>query len=180
VTVASEGHRSASKEYFEERSLRCEVPIGPLGMYSRAKLCNVLFTRELQRRLKQRAAPGEPHILCFTLHPGCVWSNIWEWPVLLPCLHDYTYAIAGFYSRMLMRTGEEGSADIVMLGSAPATEQLRALAGGYFLNCKPFEPSSLAKDSELSDSLWSRSERIINEVLMNTVDEASRVSLPEL
>jgi NAD(P)-dependent dehydrogenase (short-subunit alcohol dehydrogenase family) len=80
VTVSSDAHYQARGVDFG--SLR-----GPtrgftgLGEYAVSKLCNVLFTQELARRL---AAEGMSGVTTYALHPGLIASNIWRrlpWPV---------------------------------------------------------------------------------------------------
>ena len=104
VTVASDAHYSAKGIDFEAVRRRARGITG-LREYAVSKLCNVLFTQELARRV---AGTG---VTAYALHPGVVASDIWRrvpWPVR-PIVTR----------RMLSVT--EGAADIPVL---------RHLAGG--------------------------------------------------
>lgn len=65
VTVSSNGHRSGEMD-FENLQFEGGRGYTPMGAYARSKLANLLFTYELQRRLK---ANGETTIAT-AAHPG--------------------------------------------------------------------------------------------------------------
>ena len=77
VTVSSDAHYSAKGIDFEALRRRARGLTG-LPEYAVSKLCNVLFTQELARRV---AGTG---VTTYALHPGVVASDIWRrvpWPV---------------------------------------------------------------------------------------------------
>ena len=77
VNVASDAHYQAKGIDFD-RLRRPARGITGMAEYSVSKLCNVLFTQELARRL---AGTG---VTSYALHPGVVASDIWRrvpWPV---------------------------------------------------------------------------------------------------
>ncbi|MCS6935806.1 MAG: SDR family oxidoreductase [Chitinophagales bacterium] len=114
--------------------------------YAQSKLANVLFTRELAGRL------SGTHVTVNCLHPGLVQTNIG---------HKGT----AWYARMAwgLMTGlfgvplDEGARTTVYLASSPDVKDMRGL---YFDNCKPKEPSALARDSALQQMLWETTERL--------------------
>jgi retinol dehydrogenase 12 len=137
VTVSSDAHYGARGIDWEmlRRSLR-----GLTGMreYSVSKLCNVLFSAELGRRV---AGTG---ITTYALHPGVVASDIWRrvpWPVR-PLMER----------RML--TVAQGAETSLYCAASP---EVAAESGLFYDKCAAREPSSVAT-AELAAELWQRSE----------------------
>jgi NAD(P)-dependent dehydrogenase (short-subunit alcohol dehydrogenase family) len=106
--------------------------------YGRSKLANVLFTRELARRLHGQGVT----VNC--LHPGAVSTNIWShamwWarPIL---------AVA----KLFMVTPEKGGERIVYLATSPEVE---GKTGGYYEANRLVDPSPLGRDDDLAATLW--------------------------
>ncbi len=77
VNVASDSHYSAKGIDFD--ALKRPTPsVTGYPEYEVSKLCNVLFTRELARRLEGKA------VTAYALHPGVIASDIWRpmpWPL---------------------------------------------------------------------------------------------------
>jgi retinol dehydrogenase-12 len=137
VNVASRAHyRARSIDW--DAQLRPAVSTGGLDEYSVSKLANVLFTKELARRL---AGSG---VTTFALHPGVVATDIWrELPWGLRHL-----------AKLFMISPEEGARTTVHCATAPLT----ALeSGAYYDSCKPVRPSRAADDPALASELWRRS-----------------------
>jgi NAD(P)-dependent dehydrogenase (short-subunit alcohol dehydrogenase family) len=113
--------------------------------YGRSKLANILFTRELARRL---AGTG---VTANCLHPGFVATG----------LGQRNRSIFGLVVRSFMLLAgppEPGAETIVHLASSP---DVAAIAGGYFVPVgKQAEPSSAACDDAVARRLWDESERI--------------------
>lgn len=68
VNVASEGHRRGDLDFSD---LQLEHGYTMMRAYGRSKLCNILFTRELARRLIGSGVTAN------CLHPGAVTTRIW-------------------------------------------------------------------------------------------------------
>jgi NAD(P)-dependent dehydrogenase (short-subunit alcohol dehydrogenase family) len=110
---------------------------GGLVEYQVAKLCNVLFTMELARRL-----PAD--VTTCAVHPGVIGSDIWReipWPIR-PAM------------RLFMGPVGKG-ADRVLHGALDPA--LAAASGAYLDHGRPTPPSDVATP-ELAAQLWSRSE----------------------
>jgi NAD(P)-dependent dehydrogenase (short-subunit alcohol dehydrogenase family) len=111
--------------------------------YRISKLGNVLFTRELARRLEGSG------VTTYALHPGVIASDIWRkvpWPVR-PIMHRF------------MKTPEEGAQTSLYCATAP---ELSAVTGAYYDDRKERKPSKIALDDDLAKELWRRSEEWIS------------------
>jgi NAD(P)-dependent dehydrogenase (short-subunit alcohol dehydrogenase family) len=117
-----------------------------VSAYARSKLCNVLFSNELARRLTGKG------IIVNCLHPGVVATNIWS-NTPLPWV---VQPIMNLYKRFMLRT-EQGAATTVYLASSPDVE---SKSGGYYADCRLTTPSLQAHDESLARTLWEVSERL--------------------
>ncbi|HET6440557.1 MAG TPA: SDR family oxidoreductase, partial [Anaeromyxobacter sp.] len=123
VNVASVAHRGGELDFSDLEMAR---GYRTMRAYRRSKLANVLFTRELARRL------SGTRVTANSVHPGVVATDIWGG--------------AGWYARPLlalakpfMLTPEKGAATLVHLAVSPEVE---SLSGAYFEGGRPVEPSS--------------------------------------
>jgi len=111
-----------------------------LKAYSDTKLANLLFTRELQRRLE--IAGSDVKSICVS--PGLVSTGLFTMGL--------TWKMAFFYPfvRMFTRSGDEGAHSVLYAALAPEVE------GGSFIgDGEPVaKQSELSKDSELAKGLW--------------------------
>lgn len=110
-----------------------------LDEYAVSKLANVLFTRELARRLYGT------RVTTYALHPGVIASDIWRripWPLRS-------------VARAFMKSTEDGARTSLWCATAPA---LAEHSGRYYDDCQERRPSRTALDDELAAELWKRSE----------------------
>jgi NAD(P)-dependent dehydrogenase (short-subunit alcohol dehydrogenase family) len=139
VVVSSAAHR-ADEMPFDNLQFE-HGGYGIMRAYSRSKLANVLFTRELARRL---AGSG---VTVNSLHPGAVATNIWSHSpgYLRPLL-----AVA----RLFMLSAEKGADTIVFLAASP---DVSAETGGYYERNRKVPPSAVARNDAVASELWTRS-----------------------
>jgi NAD(P)-dependent dehydrogenase (short-subunit alcohol dehydrogenase family) len=138
VNVASDAHFQAPGIDFD-RLRRPAGNIAAMREYAVSKLCNVVFTQELARRL---AGTG---VTAYALHPGVVASDIWRrvpWPVR-PLMTRRMLSI------------DEGARTSLYCATAP---ELAQVSGQYYENCADREPNPVATP-ELGARLWERSEQ---------------------
>ncbi|XP_031593073.2 WW domain-containing oxidoreductase isoform X2 [Oreochromis aureus] len=115
--------------------------------YNRAKLCNILFSNELHRRLSPYGVTSN------ALHPGnMMYTSIHRswW------LMTFLFTLA----RPFTKSMQQGAATTVYCAVAP---ELEGLGGMYFNNCFRCQPSAQAQDPSSAASLWELSERLVAE-----------------
>jgi len=133
VNVSSQAHYSATGVDFDALRRRARG-FSWMREYAVSKLCNVLFTQELARRLD----PGA--IAAYALHPGVVASDIWRrvpWP-----------ARTVLTRRML--TTERGAATSLYCATSSS---VAGASGLYYDDCRAQAPSAVATP-ELAGLLW--------------------------
>ena len=115
-----------------------------LEVYGRSKLANILFTRELARRL----AGTEVTANC--LHPGAVATRF----------GDSSGGFAGGlirFLRLFFISPEQGADTIIYLASSPEVE---STTGEYFVKRGVKEPSRAARDDTTARRLWIESDKL--------------------
>lgn len=137
VTTSSDAHKGATLDLDDLQAPRGRFRPGKA--YGASKLCNVLFTRELQRR--------HPEIVANCFHPGVIRTGFGKND---GSLARVSMALAGLF----MRSPDSGARPLVWLALDPAGGSLR---GQYVEKQRPVEPSAQARDDELAAALWERS-----------------------
>jgi len=142
VNVASGAHKSG-KIHFDDINLTQNFNV--IKAYSQSKLANVLFTRELAARLRERG------ITVNCCHPGAVATNIG-----IDRETGFGKAVTGLL-KPFFQTPEEGARTAVYLA---VDEDVRDISGEYFYRCKPASSSKRSRDMHLARQLFELSERI--------------------
>ncbi|GAB3686177.1 SDR family NAD(P)-dependent oxidoreductase [Salinisphaera aquimarina] len=137
VVTSSYAHRIGRirQASFEDPSLRHISLEG----YAQAKLANLLFTRELARRL------ADTSVTVNAFHPGSVATGIWqELPGPLQRLFG-----------LFLVDSEQGADTGVWLANA---DEAREHSGEYFYKRRITKTSSASRDRQLAAWLWKDSE----------------------
>lgn len=138
VTVSSVAHYQAKGVDFDRLRQPTRSRTG-LPEYAVSKLCNVLFTQELARRMNGRG------VTTYALHPGIVASDmVRRWPRPVRPL-----------MKLAMLTTEQGARTTLYCATAP---ELAQATGRYYDKCRERQPSQVAT-SELGRLLWEHSEK---------------------
>ena len=142
VTVASQAHRGAR---LDVAALSSAEDWSPLKAYGRSKLCNILFTRALARRLHGSL------VVTACLHPG----------VVATAIGDSAGGVAGLGWRLVKRfliTPEKGAGTSLFLATVadPAP-----FDGAYVIGRRVARPDAAALDDELGERLWAESARLV-------------------
>src|ERR1700732_4214860 len=138
VNVASAAHQGARLDFDDLQSAK---GFGAMKAYGRSKLCNILFTRELARRLHGTGVTAN------CLHPGFVATRF----------GDQSGGVVSRFvglAQLFALSPEMGADTIVYLASSP---KIAATTGRYFYKCGPITPSYAARDDRAALLLWERS-----------------------
>jgi retinol dehydrogenase 12 len=135
VSTSSDAHRRARLDFGD---LQSEKDYSASGMYGRTKLMNVLFTRELSRRL---AGTG---VTANCLHPGFVATRFGD-------ASGGLMSLALKAAKKFALTPEEGAKTIIYLASSPEVE---GVSGKYFHKCRQVLPTVQAQSDADARRLW--------------------------
>jgi len=139
VNVASDAHRWGALDFDD---LQNEREYKAMKVYGQSKTANILYTRELARRL---AGSG---VTVNALHPGAVATRLGRGS---GPLFDLVQRAIGLF----MKSPEQGAATSIHLASAPEVEGVN---GRYFADKKEKQPMPHASDDALAKRLWQISE----------------------
>jgi NAD(P)-dependent dehydrogenase (short-subunit alcohol dehydrogenase family) len=142
VSTASGAHQRAKLNFDDLQNRR---GYSGFPVYSRSKLCNILFTRELARRI---AGTG---VTANCLHPGFVATRFGDQSGGLLSAGVRAAKLLGAISQ------EEGAKTIIHLASSP---DVAAVSGEYFYECKVETPSPAARNAADAKKLWDVSVQI--------------------
>ncbi len=152
VTVSSMGHRIRAAIHFED--LQWERRYDRIGAYGQAKLANLLFTYELQRRLAAKSAPT----VAVAAHPGG--SNT-ELARNLPAIFKPAISVLG---PLVFQSAAMGALPTLRAATDPGVE------GGQYYgpdgigeqrgHPKVVSSSAQSHDEELASRLWTVSEEL--------------------
>lgn len=115
--------------------------------YANSKLANILFVRELSRRLRGTG------VKAYAVSPGMVYTNLGRhtklpWYLMILLLPFALYAV---------RTPEQGCQSIV---DCALNEEYEQHSGRFYYNCRPEKLESIAMDDELAFKVWTESEQL--------------------
>ncbi|XP_076339672.1 WW domain-containing oxidoreductase [Tachypleus tridentatus] len=165
VVLSSESHRFSllSKDKLSEEKLSPSVSTNFVSMiaYNNSKLCNILFSNELNRRLSSKG------VLSNAVHPGNLVSsnlshNWWCYRLLFTLVRPFTKSL------------QQAAATSVYCATAP---ELDDVGGMYFNNCCRCQPSKSADDADFAKELWTLSDNMIRVVLQKTISCIDKVKV---
>ena len=138
INTASAAHQGATLDFDDLQSAKS---FGARKAYGQSKLCNILFTRELARRLHGTGVTTN------CLHPGFVATRFGDQSggLISPLIR-----LAKFFAI----SPADGAETMVYLASSPDVAEV---TGQYFFRSVPITPSSWAQDDRSALLLWQRS-----------------------
>jgi NAD(P)-dependent dehydrogenase (short-subunit alcohol dehydrogenase family) len=141
VNVSSVAHERGRIDFDD---LQGERSYSMWKAYQQSKLANVLFTRELARRL------GSRDVTANALHPGVIASGfgrngrgLFSWLVAL--------------GAPLLSSPEKGARTTLHVATSP---DLQGVTGRYFSDCREKAPARAARDDDAALRLWQISETL--------------------
>ncbi len=140
INVASAAYKMAKPDF---KNLQLEKDYSPMKAYSNSKLFNIMFTRELARRLG-----SHPNITTNCVHPGVVGTNFGR----------NSGGVITFMVKLIrpfLLTPEKGAETSIFLATSAdaATHN-----GEYFVKKKPENPSHPFMTESNEKMLWAISE----------------------
>jgi NAD(P)-dependent dehydrogenase (short-subunit alcohol dehydrogenase family) len=145
VHVASHAHRFATTG-LDFADLQSTRTYRGFAVYARSKLANVLFARELAKRLAGRGVTSN------AVHPGFVASGF---------ARDGDTTLAGVgmvLARPFALSPRRGARTSVHVAAAP---ELATVTGRYFVRCRERRPSAHALDDGAAIRLWEASAALV-------------------
>merc|ERR1712168_837682 len=142
VNVSSLAHKSGGG--IDLNNLMMENNYSEQKQYSHSKFANVLFTKELARRLEGTG------VNVYALHPGVITTELGRH------LPKWMAFIAGC-CQCCFKTPIEGAQTTI---HCAVSDEAADETGLYYSDCRPIEPIPEANDAELAKGLWELSERL--------------------
>jgi NAD(P)-dependent dehydrogenase (short-subunit alcohol dehydrogenase family) len=144
VNVASIAHKYGLP-VFDLDDLQLEEDFTPMKAYGVSKLCNIMFTHELAKRINSR------QMITNCLDPGMVGSNFsMEGPLWLKMVYTL--------GKPFLRSNSRGARTVIYL---TASDEVKNINGKYFRDEKVAEPAgAIATNDDITSQLWAKSERL--------------------
>lgn len=141
INVASDAHKMGRMHWDD---VQLESGYWVMKAYAQSKLCNILFTRALAKRV----AADNIRVNC--LHPGAVSTNIW------PENHWWEKLFSKVLKLFLI-SEEAGARTSIFLASSEAGGKA---TGKYFYKCKETTPAKHGRDDQAAERLWALSAKM--------------------
>lgn len=155
VNTSSDAHKGATLDFDDLQSekgyhlgLKEWLSVGGASgfkVYARSKLANILFTRELARRLSGTGVTAN----CF--HPGFVATRFGDES------GGWVAYMIRFWKKIFAISPEKGAETMIYLTSSP---EVANVSGGYFYKCRPVAPTKQAQDDAAARRLWVETARL--------------------
>ena len=142
VSTASNAHAFGGALDFDD--LQSAKRYSGMTAYARSKLCNILWTRELARRL------SGSEVTANCLHPGAVRTGFGE------NNNGLLKAVFGLVRPFMLKPAQ-GADTLIYLASSP---DVAGRSGGYWARRRLVQPSVAARDPAAALRLWEVSERV--------------------
>ncbi|XP_069116895.1 retinol dehydrogenase 12-like [Argopecten irradians] len=121
-----------------------------MNAYSQSKLANVLFTKELDRRLQGTGVTTN------TLHPGVIKTELVRH--VEAGFNPFLFNVVFRPLQIFLKTPVEGAQTTL---HCALDEKLDNVSGKYFSDCEEKEPSKAAMNMEDAKRLWELSEDMV-------------------
>ncbi|KAF6205919.1 hypothetical protein GE061_020095 [Apolygus lucorum] len=144
VNVSSKAHVAAKSMHFEDVNLTKHY--GPIPAYGRSKLANILFSRELAKRLEGTG------VTVYSLHPGVVDTDLGRHldSAFIPGMR-WLYKNVGWIFQKNVVQGAQTTLHCAL------DEKAGTETGLYYDDCAVATPTSYATNDAMASELWTKS-----------------------
>lgn len=141
VSTSSDAHKGRKLDLHDLQSAKA---YRAFNVYGLSKLCNILFTRELARRL---AGTG---VTTNCLHPGFVATRFGD-------QSGGMLSVGVRVAKHFALSPEKGAETLIYLASSPDVSNV---TGKYFYKCRQATPTKEAQDDSKAEKLWTETARL--------------------
>ncbi len=149
VMLSSSAHNNAPAGGIDFENLSGEKSYSPWTAYGQSKFANLLFAKELAKRLAGTKKTAN------AVHPGVIFTN------LARSMSPVVKVALGVAGPLVLKTMGQGAATQVFAAVHPAAA---AISGAYLADCNLAQPRRDALDGEKSRRLWEISEEIVSKL----------------
>lgn len=153
INVSSSIHASG-QIYWDDLNMAQPGNYNAIYMYCQSKLANILFSKELARRL---IGTG---VNVYSLHPGAV-KTAFQGNLVEKGLSPPMTAVINFtlrYLPFLWKSAEEGAQTTIYCA---VSEEVAHHTGLYYSDCALKSPAYQTRDPEVAKKLWDASLRLV-------------------
>ncbi|KAI8150267.1 hypothetical protein BJV82DRAFT_586522 [Fennellomyces sp. T-0311] len=154
VNVSSKGHYMTSLRAVSFDKVSDAKTYNPNFHYGLSKACNILFTRELSKRLE---AKGIDNIFVNTNHPGVVRSELSR-HIMSP-----SGVLETIYNNCITITTEQGALTQLYLATSPEVESKNIKGKFYVPYAVPGYVNGYSSSDENATKLWEFTESLLKE-----------------
>lgn len=148
VMLSSAAHNAAPPGGIQFDNLTGETGYNPWAAYGQSKLANLLFAKELAKRL------GSTGQTANAVHPGVINTNLGR---SMPGIARAALAVA---APLALKSIPQGAATQCYVATHPDMK----VSGEYFADCNVAPSSAVSRDPALAARLWEASEKIVAEL----------------
>jgi NAD(P)-dependent dehydrogenase (short-subunit alcohol dehydrogenase family) len=145
VMLSSTAHTRAKQGGIEFDNLDGSKGYDPWRFYGQSKFANLLFARELARRMAGTQQTAN------AVHPGVIRTNLIRHNPILNIA-------AAVFSPLVLKTVAQGAATQVYVTTNPG---LANVSGEYFADCNVATPRADARSATVAKQLWEVSKKIV-------------------
>ncbi|KAL1493225.1 hypothetical protein ABEB36_011318 [Hypothenemus hampei] len=150
VVVSSRAHERGSMN-FEDLNYK-KRNYNPLEAYSQSKLANVLFSRELTKRLKENNIDG---VTVYSLHPGVINTELGRY--VKTTYGVFLATIWGLF-KWALKTPKQGAQTTIYCS---VDEKCANESGLYYKECASATSAIAARSEEDAQRLWDESLKLV-------------------
>jgi len=163
VMLSSAAHTMAPPAGIEFDNLDGSRTYKPWTAYGQSKMANLLFAKELSRKLKGSGKTVN------AVHPGVIKTNLGRH------MHPVLNFLFGLVSPLVFKTIPQGAATSCYAAVHP---EMEGVSGQYLADCNIAVSRADANDEGLARKLWKISEEIIGNLQKKTTKKIKKSSKP--